>query len=460
MASNASDSIAEEFVEDRLFSGLFTGSLLQHKELLDMVDDVNVRGVRQKTLLHVGVRLGKADWVEELLARGADTDLVDDTQLNALSSAEEMVHRFPEDTERSEVLKLVSLVHRRDQVILRCLESSSSKSTGLVTPVASPECDIASLKSSVDAMRQEMKSLLCQLSSSLEELKAKVCGRDILLRCLEEAVTSTVEDVTSIKFRLGGDIAVNPSPSNAARARQECVDAMMCRTTIVYRYGADIMRSFYERLYDEDCYTAYIITCLCRDDRVKVMVDPDSIHIGRMKDNVMALDGTQLSGFQCLSFGDLQSEIVYLGAKVCSDNSEKDICGRLALTLAQLSLKLVFDNEGWPYKKGDVISEWDWMMALEELEEEGRKRVWGLHRKIQYALDRRTQLAKVCYLAATVPQIITLHGSTAGRSILQQQAPRLLSLYCDHVIPKLQAKVRVSPISETTSDTSFYCMPS
>ena len=88
MASNIPATGVEKFVEERLISGLVTGSLLQHKELLDMLEDVDVRYPRQRTLLHVGVGLGKADWVEELLARGADPRLVDDSQLNALSSAE------------------------------------------------------------------------------------------------------------------------------------------------------------------------------------------------------------------------------------------------------------------------------------------------------------------------------------------------------------------------------------
>ncbi|XP_046404929.1 uncharacterized protein LOC124170249 [Ischnura elegans] len=176
MASNISASGAEQFVVERLISGLVTGSFLQHKELLDMLEDVYVRHARQRTLLHLGVGLGKADWVQELLARGADTDIADDSQQNALSSAEEMVQQFPDDVDREKVLNLVKLVHRRDQVILRRLGSSSSRSTDHVIPVASPECDIASPKSSMDSLRREMKALVRQLSSSLEELKAEVCA--------------------------------------------------------------------------------------------------------------------------------------------------------------------------------------------------------------------------------------------------------------------------------------------
>ncbi|XP_046408814.1 uncharacterized protein LOC124173328 [Ischnura elegans] len=164
MASNISASGTEKFVEERIVSGLLTGSFLQHKELLDMLKDVDVRYPQQRTLLHVGVGLGKADWVEELLARGADTGITDDSQQSALSSAEEMVRQYPDDVERSKVLNLVTLVHRRDQVILG----------RHVTPVASPECDIASLKYSVDSLRREMKCLVRQLRSSLEDLKAQV----------------------------------------------------------------------------------------------------------------------------------------------------------------------------------------------------------------------------------------------------------------------------------------------
>ncbi|XP_046408629.1 uncharacterized protein LOC124173171 isoform X2 [Ischnura elegans] len=441
MASNISASGAEQFVEERLLNGLFTGPLLQHKELLNMLEDVDVRYMRQKTLLHVGVGLGKADWVQELLARGADTDITDDGQQNALSSAEEMVRQFPDDVERSKVLQLVTLVHRRDQVILHRLEASSSRSTDHVTPVANPECDIASLKSSVDSLRQEMKSFVRQLSSSLEELKAQVCGRDALLRCLEESVTSTAEDVTSMRFALSGEASLCEPTSNPARARQVCVDAMMGKTRIVYGSGVDKMRKLYERLYDEDDCTACIIKFLSGDDRVKVMVDFESEYIGRMKENVVHLDGTQWNGSRWMSFCDLGSETVYLGAKGCSGDNEKAIRAELAWALSQLSLKLVFDNEGRPYSKGDAEREREWTRALEELKGR-RKRGVGLHGWIIYALNGKTLRAKVCWLAAAVPSIITYDESTKGRAILQQQAPLLISLYSNNVTGTLLASAK------------------
>ncbi|XP_046408007.1 uncharacterized protein LOC124172607 [Ischnura elegans] len=379
MVSNISNSNAEQFVEERLLAGLVTGSFLQHKDLLDKLEDVNSRMIKEKTLLHVGVGFGKADWVQELLARGADTDSTNESQQNALSSAEEMVRQFPDDAERSKVLNLVTLVHRRDQVILRRLEASSSRSTDHVTPVASPECDIASLKSSVDSLRREMKSLVRQLTSSLEELKAQVCGCDVLLHCLEGAVTSTAEDVTSIKCGLGSGVYLSQPTSDPARARQECVDAMMRKTRIVYGNGVDEMRRLYERLYDGDGCTACVIKFLSGDGRVKVMVDNDSYSIGRMKEKVVGFDGTQGNGSALISFCDFESETVYFGAKDSCGVWESVQCARLAWALSQLSLKLVFDNEGSPYSKGDVEREREWMRALEELggeEEEGRGIRW------------------------------------------------------------------------------------
>ncbi|XP_046404841.1 uncharacterized protein LOC124170192 [Ischnura elegans] len=441
MARNISASGAEQFVEERLLVGLVTGSLLQHKELLEMLEDVDVRYPRQRTLLHVGVGLGKSDWVQELLARGADTDIIDDSQQNALSSAEEMVRQFPDDVERSKVLNLVTLVHRRDQVIMRRLLASSSRSTDHVTPVASPECDIASLKSSVDSLRREMKSLVRQLSSSLEELKAQVCGRDALLRCLEESVTSTAEDVTCIKCGLIGEASLSQPTSDPARARQECVDAMMRRTRIVYGSGVDKMCGLYERLYDGDEITACIIKYLCGDDRVKVMVDLKSERIGRMKEKFVDLDGTQWNGSDWTSFCDFESETVYLGAMDCSGDREEFVCSRLAWALSQLSLKLVFDNEGMPYSKGDVEREREWMRAIEEAEER-RKRGGGLDWKINIAFDGKTLRAKVCWLAAAVPEIISWYGSTEGRAMLQRKFPLLFSLYSNNVMGTLLASAK------------------
>ncbi|XP_046404784.1 uncharacterized protein LOC124170133 [Ischnura elegans] len=436
MASNVSVGIAEEFIDERLLNGLMTGSLLHHKDLLDMLEDVNVRYLRQKTLLHVGVRLGKADWVEELLARGADTDLKDDSQLNAVSSAEEMVRRFPEELDRSLILKLVTLVHRRDQAMMHRLEPSSSRSNDHITPVARNNQDIESLKSSVDALRQEMKSLMCQLISSLEELKTQVCGRDTLLRCLEEAVTSTVEDVTSIKFELGGEAAISPAQLDPVTARQECVDAMLRKTTYVYGNGVNKMRRVYERMYDEDDCTACIIKYLSGDDRVKVMVDCDLWNIGRMKKKVVQLDGTQRDGSDFCSFCDFESDTVYLDA--CG--SETYVCADLAWALSQLSLKLVFGNEGRPYSKGDVEREREWMRAVKEAEER-RKRGW-VYWWISDALNQTTELARVCHLAAAVPRIIAYEGSNKGRDYLQKCHPLLLSVYSNHVMPTLLAKAR------------------
>ncbi|XP_046408511.1 uncharacterized protein LOC124173028 [Ischnura elegans] len=439
MARNISASCAEQFVEERLLNGLFTGPLLQHKELLNMLEDVDVRYMRQKTLLHVGVGLGKTDWVEELLARGADTDITNDSQQNALSSAEEMVRQFPDDVQRSKVLNLVMLVHRRDQVILRRLKASSSRSTDHVTPVASPEYDIASLKSSVDSLRREMKSLVRQLSSSLEELKAQVCGRDALLGCLEESVTSTAEDVTCIKCGLIGEASLSQPTCDPARSRQECIDAMMRKTRIVYGSGVSDMRRLYERLYDEDEITACIIKYLGGNDRVKVMLDRDSNDIGRMKEKVVDLDGNQFIGSEWCSFCDFESETVYLGAKNCSGESED--CSYIVRALSQLSLKLVFDNEGRPYSRGDVERERQWMTAVEELKEKmkrGEEIEWG----IRNALFRKTLKAKVCWMAAAVPYNIVNHGSTEGRAILQQQAPLLFSLYSNNVMGTLLASAK------------------
>ncbi|XP_046407701.1 uncharacterized protein LOC124172304 isoform X1 [Ischnura elegans] len=446
MARNISASGAEQFVEERLLAGLVNGSLLQHKELLEMLEDVDVRYPRQRTLLHVGVGLGRADWVQELLARGADTDITDDSQQNALSSAEEMVRQFPEDVERSKVLQLVTLVHRRDQVIMRRLEASSSGTTDHVTPVASPECDTASLKSSVDSLRREMKSLVRQLSLSLEELKDQVSGCDALLRCLEESVTSTAKDLTAVKVGLGGEASISQPTSDPARARQECVDAMMRKTRIVYGSGVDGMCKLYERLYDGDEITACIIKFLSGDDRVKVMVDLNSINIGRMKKEFVQLDGTQGNGSEWRSFCDFESETVYLGAEDYSGYRKKVVCAELAWSLSQLSLKLVFDNEGRPYSKGDVEREREWMRAIEELEER-RKMGEGLHRYINYALNQKTLKARVCRLAAAVPEIITFDGSTEGRAILQQQAPLLYSLYSNNVVGTLLASAKVGPMS-------------
>ncbi|XP_046408525.1 uncharacterized protein LOC124173048 isoform X2 [Ischnura elegans] len=441
MSSNVSASNAEQYVEERLLNGLFTGSLNQHKELLDVLEEVDARVIKQSTLLHVGVRLGKVDWVEELLARGADPQLTDDNQVDALSSAKEMVCRFPENWDCSQVLKLVTLVQRRDQVMMNRLQSSSSQSTDYKTSVDMSKHHIESLRSSVEALRQEMKSIVSQLSSSLDEVKAQVCGRDTLLRFLEEAVTSTAENVASMKCGPFGETVVNLLPSNMANARQKCVEAMLRKTEIMYGDGVDIMRRYYGRIFDEDDCTACIMKYLSGDDRVKVLVDCESSHIGRMKDKFVNLDGTRENGYHWISFCDLVTDAVYLGAKVCWDNSEKGVAARLARSLSLLSFKFAFGNRGLPYEHSNTESESEWMRALQEVVER-RKRGGRLHWYINYALEQRTQFAKVCWLAAVVPEISIHDGSAEGRGKLQEQAPLLLSMFSNQVVPTLLAKAR------------------
>ncbi|XP_046404985.1 uncharacterized protein LOC124170320 [Ischnura elegans] len=245
----------------------------------------------------------------------------------------------------------------------------------------------------------------------------------------------------SVKFGFSGEASLSQPTSDPAVARQECVDAMMRKTLIVYGSGVDGMRRLFERLYDEDEYTACIIKYLSGDDQVKVIVDFESRNIGRMKEKVVRLDGTQGNGSKIYTICDFESGTVYLGAKYCSGNREKDVCARLAWALSQLSLKLVFDNEGKPYSKGDVEQEREWMRAIEEVEER-RKRGEGLDGCIKYALNGKTLKAKVCWLAAAVPGIITYDGSTRGGAILQWQAPLRSSLYSNNVMGTLLAKAK------------------
>ncbi|XP_046408301.1 uncharacterized protein LOC124172846 isoform X2 [Ischnura elegans] len=432
MASNVSANNAEVLVEERLLNALFTGSMLEHRELLDMLEDVDVRGMRQKTLLHVAVRIGKVEWVEELLERGADPNLTDENQVNALSAAVEMARQFPEDSDRLQVLKLVTSAHRRDQAMIRRLESSSSGTAEQGTPVGRPHCNNASLR-----FGEEMKCMVRQLSSSIEELKGQMCGRDTLLRCLEDAVTSIAEEVTSIKSRLAQEDAVRLPPSGPAQTREECVDALLHRTQIVYGRGLELMRRLYERLYDEDECTACILKYLSGDDRVNVLVDCESMFVGRIKGWFEDLDGSECDGSGRCSFCDLETDTVYLGAKVSSDYSENKVATRLIRCLSQLALKFAFCNGGRPHEPCSE-RELEWLRALRKIEEEQEKG-GNLHFWFSVALGKGTIGAKVCLLATAVPAIIACDGSAEGRAVLQEQAPLLFSLYCRHVLPTLLA---------------------
>jgi hypothetical protein len=57
--------------------GFMAGSMEHYKGLLESLEDVDVRGKRKETLLHLAVVLEKVEWVEALLCKGADPCLRD-----------------------------------------------------------------------------------------------------------------------------------------------------------------------------------------------------------------------------------------------------------------------------------------------------------------------------------------------------------------------------------------------
>ncbi|XP_046404789.1 uncharacterized protein LOC124170142 [Ischnura elegans] len=448
MTSNISTVNSEAFVKERLFAGLSTGSLLQHKDLVDMLKDVDIRGMWQRTPLHEGVRLGKADWVEELLARGADPHLMDDSRESPLSAAQEMVRLFPNDPQRLQVLKLVTLVHRRDEAMVQRRNISPSAPTasllhGTSSEVSRSDSEIASLKTCVDGLRQEMKSLFAQMSSSVTEAKDQTHGHYPLLPSHEAAEPWTGESATDAVAGLGDKTSA--LSSDAIEERHKCIEAMLGKTRMVQGDRFDRVRWFYERIYDRDDFTALMLKHLSVESEVKVLVDSESTNIRKMKQKFTDLNGLTGKGNRWTVFADLESGTVYLGA---GEGFSYDlVAGWFARALSQLSQKLLFCNGGRPYEREDSESEHEWKRVMDEVDEEKRCRGFLLDRWIHYAYRKISSLAKDCYMAATVPGIIARSGSAAGRYRLLDNVPLLFAFYSNHVVPKMLVKTKSNDVA-------------
>ncbi|XP_046404978.1 uncharacterized protein LOC124170313 [Ischnura elegans] len=446
MTSNISAVNSEAFVKERLFAGLSTGSLLQHKDLMDMLKDVDIRGMWQRTPLHEGVRLGKADWVEELLSRGADPLLMDDSRESPLSAAQEMVRLFPKDPHRLQVLKLVTLVHRRDEAMVqRRIVSPSAPTASLLhgtsSEVSRSDSEIASLKTCVDPLRQEMKSPVAQVGPSVSEGKDQTRGHYPLLQSHEAAEPWTGESATVAAAGLGTIVL----SSVAIEERHKCIEGMLGKTRMVQGDRFDRVRWFYERIYDRDDFTALMLKHLSVEAGVKVLVDSESTNIGRMKQKCYDVTGLMEKGKRLTVFADVESGTVYFGAG--EGFSDDLVAGWFARALSLLSQMLLFGNKGRPYERGDSESEHEWKKVMDEVVEEKSWRAFILDRWILYAYSKMSDLAKDCYMAATVPGIIARSGSAAGRYQLLDSVPLLFAFYSNHVVPKMLAKTRSNDVA-------------
>ncbi|XP_046408438.1 uncharacterized protein LOC124172954 [Ischnura elegans] len=302
------------------------------------------------------------------------------------------------------------------------------------------DSEIASLKTCVDTLRQEMKSLFAQMSSSVTEAKDQTRGRYPLLPSHEAVQPWAGECATGGVAGLG-----DGTSANSSEERRKCIEAMLGKTRVVHGDRFDRVRWFYERIYDRDDFTALMLKHLSVESEVKVLVDSESTNIQKMKQRFTDLNGLTGKGNRWTVFADLESETVYLG--VGEGFSDDLVAGWFARALSQLSLKLLFCNGGRPYEREDSGSEHEWKRVMDQVEEEKRCRGFLLDRWIHYAYRKISSLAKDCYMAATVPGIIARSGSSVGRYQLLDNVPLLFAFYSNHVVPKMLVKTRSNDVA-------------
>ncbi|XP_046383690.1 uncharacterized protein LOC124154172 [Ischnura elegans] len=202
MATGSSSASASgQSVEDKLFTGVVESPFDQFEEMLAALNDVDIkRGDQKTTLLLIAVKLGKVDWVEGLLAMGADPHTKSEDGLYPLKRAEEMAQDEPGNADRQLIWRFIRMVERRDRVKRgQPSRSNAAADSGDLQDV------ITAVKESVTALKAEMPTFVSQMTgmtATVGEMKETVTSRDGKLEGLQDIIMSSAQEIKALKEKL------------------------------------------------------------------------------------------------------------------------------------------------------------------------------------------------------------------------------------------------------------------
>ncbi|XP_046402248.1 uncharacterized protein LOC124168169 [Ischnura elegans] len=411
---------------DQLFAALASGIPLGPREegqlTSDSVDLEAIYGDQGETLLLAAVKKGKADWVERLLALGADLEATD-----AAGATVELIAKHGAekegDSDREAILRMVRVA--RDREAAKTCEDCAAKRLG-------------------DALRE--LSLTVQSSDGSAEERLR------LLRELSDALTKVSAEVHEVKeysLEAVQAIRAEAAEKNRKKSSQECIEAMMRKTTILDSTEEKALQVWriYETLYSQDPTTTCLLTYLQPWSEVKIMIDCGSYWINNLKEDFVDADGVKVSEFENRTAVDFESKTVYAGVAHDELMSERMAISNLANALTQLCLHLSFGNGGRPYLAADGARSGEEFRSIVKAAEErkaGRQeaKVPLDHFENHVLREGRPQRAKEADFITAVPVAMIEFGPKSGREQLKQWMPQLLPFYEQNVMAALRNNTR------------------
>ncbi|XP_064464956.1 uncharacterized protein LOC135376386 [Ornithodoros turicata] len=121
---------------------------------------------------------------------------------------------------------------------------------------------------------------------------------------------------------------------------------------------------------------------------------------------------------------------VFVGAST----TEAETCGTLIHELCDMALRLVYNNDGMPYFRGDTEREQQYGAILNDIK--GRKH--GLDRLIKLALSDDEEQE----LIVRIPHILAQYGCDDRNRVLEREVPELRKFFQEHVIPDMREYIQ------------------
>ncbi|XP_064461983.1 uncharacterized protein LOC135372244 [Ornithodoros turicata] len=146
-------------------------------------------------------------------------------------------------------------------------------------------------------------------------------------------------------------------------------------------------------------------------------------------ENVQGTTGSSNRGDIGLTF--CKEQRVFVAGRA----AEAKVCGTLIHELCHMALYLVYRNDGKPYYTNDTESEQRYKDILNDI----RPRQRELNLLIQQAFMDTNEEEE---LIVRIPHVLVQYGCEEGRRVLEQEVPKLLRFFEDHVIPDMREYIK------------------